>query len=126
VNNSGALIRNPYAWTKIANLLILENPAGVGYSYCTNNGQPSTNCSNTDIKTAAAARSAVAHFFGSKFPSLAKNDFVITGESYAGVYVPTLAKEIVVNAPQVNLVAIAVGDPCTDNTAQRDSMDMLW
>ena len=44
----------------------------------------------------------------------------------AGVYVPTLAKEVLTNAPQVNLVAVAVGDPCTDNTAQRDSMDMLW
>ena len=23
-----------YAWTTVANLLIIESPAGVGYSYC--------------------------------------------------------------------------------------------
>ena len=86
VNNSGALIRNPYAWTKLANLLILESPAGVGYSYCTDTGgHPTTNCSNTDIKTAIAARTAVADFFATKFPTLAKNPFVITGESCASV-----------------------------------------
>jgi uncharacterized protein YcaQ len=27
---------------------------------------------------------------------------------------------------QVNMKGLAVGDPCTDNTAQKDSMDMLW
>jgi hypothetical protein len=27
---------------------------------------------------------------------------------------------------QVNLKGIAVGDPCTDNKAQQDSMDMIW
>jgi carboxypeptidase C (cathepsin A) len=71
----------------VANLLILESPAGVGYSYCGAGDTPTTNCSNTDITTAANARSAVANFFKEKFPSLAKNDFAITGESYAGVYV---------------------------------------
>ena len=40
--------------------------------------------------------------------------------------VPTLAREILDNAPEINLVSIAVGDPCTDNDAQEQSMDMLW
>jgi carboxypeptidase C (cathepsin A) len=85
-----------YAWTKVANLLILESPAGVGYSYCGAGDTPTTNCSNTDITTAANARSAVANFFKEKFPSLSKNDFAITGESYAGVYVlPTFCPHFV-------------------------------
>eukprot|EP01047_Picozoa_sp_COSAG01_P078465 COSAG01_NODE_14508_length_1445_cov_1.959138_1_plen_178_part_00 len=29
----GKLIENPYAWTNAAHLLVLESPAGVGYSY---------------------------------------------------------------------------------------------
>jgi serine carboxypeptidase-like clade 1 len=29
------LYRNPYAWTKVANVLILNGPAPVGYSFCT-------------------------------------------------------------------------------------------
>jgi len=48
------------------------------------------------------------------------------GESYAGVYCPTLAAEIVASnkagAPRMNLVGMAVGDPCTDNASQRESM----
>ena len=44
----------------------------------------------------------------------------------AGVYSPTLAAELVKAKPAINLVGMAVGDPCTDNDAQADSMDMLW
>ena len=30
-------------------------------------------------------------------------------------YVPTLAREILDNAPEINMQGLAVGDPCTDN-----------
>ena len=52
-----------------------------------------------------------------------------TGESYAGVYIPTLTKELLTDPiakDVVPLKGIMVGDPCTDNAAQRDSMDPLW
>eukprot|EP00965_Chrysotila_dentata_P052033 1726894-Pleurochrysis_carterae.AAC.2 len=52
--------------------------------------------------------------------------FYIAGESYAGVYVPTLAQEVLDHAPTIKLRGVYVGDPCTDNAAQADSMDMLW
>lgn len=125
VNKTGGLMRNPYAWTKQANLLVLESPAGVGYSYCSAM-QSGGSCSNTDKSTAAAARAALQYFFDHKFPELRANRFYITGESYAGVYVPTLTAQILENAQDINIKGIAVGDPCTDNAAQRFSMDMLW
>jgi serine carboxypeptidase-like clade 1 len=126
MNATGGFLENPYAWTKYANVLVLEAPMGVGYSYCSRqiNGQP---CVNTDRYTASASRAALVDFFTTKFPELASNDFYITGESYAGVYIPTLAKEVLDNASDyINLKGIAVGDPCTDTTAQADSMDSLW
>ena len=123
MGEAGKLIENPYAWTKLANLLIIESPAGVGYSFC---AAHATGCKNTDNSTAADARRGLKDFFRTKFPELAKNPFTITGESYAGVYVPTLAREVLDNAPEINLVSVAVGDPCTDNAAQQQSMDMLW
>jgi serine carboxypeptidase-like clade 1 len=125
MNATGGLMENPWAWTKLANLLILEAPIGVGYSYCEAQMQGKA-CQNTDRYTASATRVALQDFFTTKFPELAKNEFFITGESYAGVYTPTLSKEIFDHAPSINLKGIAVGDPCTDNTAQADSMDALW
>ena len=50
----------------------------------------------------------------------------MTGESYAGVYIPTLAYEILFHSSLTNLKGVMVGDPCTDNDAQNDAMDGLW
>lgn len=125
INATGGLMHNPYAWTKQANLLILESPAGVGYSYCAAM-KAGGNCNNTDISTAKAARAALQDFFKTKFPELRGNDFFITGESYAGVYIPTLTYEVLEFAPEIKMTGIAVGDPCTDTKHQQDSMDMLW
>lgn len=125
MTDSGAMVENPWSWIQAGHLLVLESPAGVGYSYCTamlSGGD----CSNTDKSTAAAARAALRDFFKNKFPELSSNPFYITGESYAGVYVPTLTKEVLDNAKEINLVGIAVGDPCTDTKAQAQAFDMLW
>ena len=90
-------------------------------------------CQNTDKFTASASRAALLDFFTNKFPELQPNEFFITGESYAGVYIPTLSKEILDHnfnrtsndsSIVVNLVGIAVGDPCTDNTVIYPQLDL--
>jgi carboxypeptidase C (cathepsin A) len=83
MNATGGLMNNPWGWTRIVNLLILESPLGVGFSYCSRQvqGKP---CVNTDQYTAKTNRAALVDFFTNKFPELAGNDFFITGESYAG------------------------------------------
>jgi serine carboxypeptidase-like clade I len=165
INATGGLMRNPFSWTKVANILILESPVGVGYSYCARQQPPqqqvqklkhtttgqnqSSSCINTDRFTATAARAALEDFFFHKFPHLfnsSTTDFYLAGESYAGVYIPTLAHEILqFNQYQhqqhrtgcddatgdattmiIPLQGILVGDPCTDNAAQRQSRDPLW
>jgi serine carboxypeptidase-like clade 1 len=124
------LIRNPYSWTTLAHLLVLESPAGVGFSYCHNMtlAHEEAGCVNTDTSAARDARAALQDFFTSVFPSLRYNPVYIAGESYAGVYVPTLVKEILDHAHHdiPNLKGFTVGDPCTDNESQRESMDMIW
>ncbi len=124
INAKGNLMDNPYGWTKFVNLLAIEAPIGVGYSYCSRQmeGKP---CKNTDRFTASTSRAALVDFFHNKFPEFATNDFFIVGESYAGVYIPTLTKEIL-DHTEISIKGIAVGDPCTDNKAQAESMDSLW
>lgn len=57
------------------------------------------------------------------FPDLADNDFYVTGESYAGKYVPSLAYKIYnmnmnKNNQFVNLVGISIGDGMMDPLTQ--------
>lgn len=130
INATGGLMENPFSWTKYVNLLALESPAGVGWSYC-EEMLAGGDCANDDISTASDATAALLDFFR-KFPELRKNQLYLTGESYAGVYVPTLAQQIVDHNSdaeedeKIPLVGIATGDPCTDNKSQENSMSMLW
>ncbi|KAL1511300.1 hypothetical protein AB1Y20_006105 [Prymnesium parvum] len=126
IGADAALIPNPFAWTSVANLLVIDAPAGVGFSYCAASlvGEP---CSADDHSTAAVTAAALDHFF-SMFPELHASKLFMAGESYAGVYVPTLARLLLEQGGSVGaqLKGIAVGDPCTDNAAQKDSLDVLW
>lgn len=110
INATGGLMKNPWGWTKYVNLLALEMPIGVGYSYCSRQKDQGQPCVNTDRYTASASRAGLVDFFTHKFPEFKKNRFYITGESYAGVYIPTLTKEILDHS-DLNLKGIAVGDP---------------
>ena len=58
-------------------------------------------------------RNALLDFF-KKFPEYRENDFYIAGESYAGVYVPKLAENILNNSKEIKLKGILVGNGLTD------------
>ena len=91
----------------------LEAPVGVGFSYSTNAGDYAC----TDDTTAQDNLHAIEVFFDS-FPELKPNGLFLTGESYAGVYVPTLAEAIVWAVGNgtytgAQLKGIAVGNGCS-------------
>lgn len=100
-------------WNQIANVIFLESPAGVGYSYATS---PSGLVFN-DTVTADDNLNALQAFFKG-FPEYLDSELYITGESYAGVYVPTLSYAVYqsnkagVN-PKLNLKGLMVGNGCT-------------
>ena len=77
---------NEYSWNRETNLLYIEQPAGVGYSYCNS----VKDCAFDDDKSGADNLTVVLEWF-KKFPEYQKNDLFISGESYGGVYVPYLA-----------------------------------
>ena len=126
--NRTSLSPNPYSWNTNASVIYLESPAGVGFSLM---GDPSNNYT-TDQITAHDNLMALLQFFRG-FYEYRGNDFYISGESYAGIYVPTLALQIVnynsytPYAP-INLQGIAVGNGCTDWTVDTTPafMHLLW
>ncbi|KAL5385770.1 hypothetical protein DPSP01_004552 [Paraphaeosphaeria sporulosa] len=103
---------NQYGWSKNANLLFIDSPAGVGCSYV-DEGIPLPGDSFT---TAADLHHFLQIFVGDVFPDLAERDFHITGESYGGHYCPALAAQVVSQnilypkRQQVNLRSIFVGN----------------
>jgi serine carboxypeptidase-like clade II len=65
----------------VANLLFLESPVGVGFSY-TNNTNDLGELG--DKQTAEDSYNFLVNWFN-KFPQFKSHDFYITGESYAGI-----------------------------------------
>ncbi|XP_028549431.1 serine carboxypeptidase-like 26 isoform X2 [Dendrobium catenatum] len=108
---------NKYAWNKEANLLFLESPVGVGFSYSNSSSDFSR---LEDGFVAEDAYNFLVNWMR-RFPQYQSHDFYIAGESYAGHYVPQLAEVIYEHNkdpksfPHINLKGFMVGNPETDN-----------
>ncbi|PWA86957.1 serine carboxypeptidase-like 40 [Artemisia annua] len=112
VNSDGkTLYRNKFAWNHAANVLFVESPAGVGFSY-SNTSSDYHKCG--DASTAADNYVFLLNWF-ERFPEYKDRDFYISGESYAGHYVPQLAHTILhynkmANKTLINLKGILIGN----------------
>lgn len=86
----------------VANMLFIEIPAGVGYSY----SNTTSDYYNTgDQRTTDDAYAFLVTWL-EKFPEYQDRDFFITGESYAGHYIPELANLIVSKNRATNVISI--------------------
>ena len=101
-----------YAWNKIANVIYLDSPSGVGYSY--SNKTSGYNCS--DDKTKQINFMFLNEFF-KVFTSFNKNTFYLVGESYSGHYTTELAYYIIQQnkVKDFNLKGILLGNPRSAN-----------
>ncbi|KAG5013993.1 hypothetical protein AAZX31_09G228600 [Glycine max] len=105
---------NPYSWSKVSSVIYLDSPAGVGFSYSKNTSKYATG----DLETASDTHLFLLKWF-QQFPEFQANPFYIAGESYAGVYVPTLAFEVAKGIrsgtkPVINFKGYMVGNGVTD------------
>ncbi|XP_052172373.1 serine carboxypeptidase-like 45 isoform X2 [Diospyros lotus] len=117
------LVKHDYSWNKAANMLYLESPAGVGFSYSANKSFYS---SVNDAITARDSLVFLEHWF-SQFPEYKNREFFITGESYGGHYVPQLAELIIRSKAPFNLKGIAIGNPLLEfNTDLNSRAEYLW
>lgn len=120
VNPDGKTLKeNVYGWNTVANVLFLEAPACVGFSYDDNQ-----DCATGDDETSLSNYYALKDFFTTKFPEYLKNDFYITGESYAGVYVPTLAVRVLEGQKDfpINFLGYAIGNGLSSYEMNDDSI----
>ncbi|KDP38717.1 hypothetical protein JCGZ_04070 [Jatropha curcas] len=110
------LYLNPYSWNQVANILFIDSPVGVGFSY---SNTSSDLVNNGDKRTAADSLIFLLKWV-ERFPQYKGRDFYITGESYAGHYVPQLSQAIVrynqaTKRKAINLRGYMVGNALTDD-----------
>ncbi|KAG0604170.1 hypothetical protein M758_10G150300 [Ceratodon purpureus] len=118
INPGGQTLRlNPYAGNKLANIVFVESPAGVGFSYTNTSSDLTT---SGDNRTAHDNYAFVVNWLD-RFQQYKGRPFYLTGESYAGYYVPELSKLIYENnknlseKDRINFKGFMVGNPVTDN-----------
>jgi serine carboxypeptidase-like clade 1 len=95
-------------------VVYLDSPAGVGMSYSLNKSDYTTG----DLKTAADAHTFLLKWF-ELYPEFQSNPFYMSGESFAGIYIPTLADEVVKGIekdlkPRINFKGYLIGNGATD------------
>ncbi|KAF2398799.1 putative carboxypeptidase S1 [Trichodelitschia bisporula] len=111
-NGSDTPANNPYSWNEHANMLYIDQPIGVGFSYGTNNVD--------STKTASPYVWALIQAFYANFKEYKSREFGIWTESYGGHYGPEFARYIMaqnsaieagkVKGEKINLVALGVNN----------------
>ncbi|KAF9564818.1 alpha/beta-hydrolase [Agrocybe pediades] len=95
---------NPFSWTNLSHVLWVEQPVGTGFS------QGNATISNDD--ELAAQLMGFLEQFLDVFSELKGNNLWLTGESYAGFYVPYIANWIYEHPGlDLNLKGIWIADP---------------
>uniref|UniRef100_A0A0E0LP94 Carboxypeptidase n=1 Tax=Oryza punctata TaxID=4537 RepID=A0A0E0LP94_ORYPU len=126
-----SLYRNPYSWNNVANVMFLESPIGVGFSYSNTTADYSRMGDNS---TAEDAYKFLVNWM-ERFPEYKGRDFYLAGESYAGHYVPQLAHTILrhsaaagkSSSSPINLKGIMIGNAViNDWTDTKGMYDFFW
>jgi vitellogenic carboxypeptidase-like protein len=113
-------------WNQHYSLLFFDNPCGVGWSF----SHDATCFVTNEQQVGADVYTALVQFF-QLFPALNNNDFYITGESYAGKYIPATAFTIMSRNPSaavvINLKGVSIGDGAMDPPSQfKNFGQLLW
>lgn len=119
INDDLTLNKNDYSWNEISNLLFVDQPLGTGFS---STDKPDHYARNEDM-----VAEYFYHFmtlFVEKFPEFKGRPFYITGESYAGHYIPAITAYLVEKGnPDINLISSAIGNGWVDPITQYPEYD---
>jgi cathepsin A (carboxypeptidase C) len=107
VQEDGTLKENKFSWNKMANVVFIEAPVGVGFSH-----GPVPQGGYTD-KSSTGDMADFAEKFFQEFDKFAGNDFYLASESYGGHYLPLTALTLAVRGSLSNFEGFLVGNPLT-------------
>eukprot|EP01017_Pseudomicrothorax_dubius_P039852 TRINITY_DN6168_c0_g1_i4.p1 TRINITY_DN6168_c0_g1~~TRINITY_DN6168_c0_g1_i4.p1 ORF type:complete len:439 (-),score=84.20 TRINITY_DN6168_c0_g1_i4:144-1460(-) len=105
INDDLTLRINPYSWSNLSNLVFVDQPRGTGYSR--------TKGLDYDFTEGQIANDFYTFLVGflQQHPEYEGRPMYITGESYAGHYIPAISKKIVEEKnPKIALVAAGIGN----------------
>uniref|UniRef100_A0A2N9HTT5 Carboxypeptidase n=1 Tax=Fagus sylvatica TaxID=28930 RepID=A0A2N9HTT5_FAGSY len=102
LSDGKSLFEDIFSWNYAANVLFLESPVGVGFSY---SNTTSDYDNNGDRRTATDNYVFLVNWL-ERFPEYKNRDFYIAGESYAGHFVPQLAHTILYHNKKANKTII--------------------
>lgn len=112
INDDLTLSDNPYSWHRVANLLVIDQPAGTGLSFVEK--KDDRNCyTKTEARATSQLLTGLQRFFD-LYPDYAGAELYLFGESFAGRYIPMLAHAILAQHPAdrrgIRLSGIGIGD----------------
>ena len=114
ITDNLTLTKNEYSWNEISNLLFVDQPLGTGFS---KTNKPDHYARNENMVSETFYKFFVK--FLDQFPEYKGRPFYITGESYAGHYIPAITAYLVsMNNSDINLVSSAIGNGWVDPRTQ--------
>lgn len=118
ITNNLTLVWNEHGWDKASNLIFIDQPVGTGFSYSRDprDYRHDENGVSEDVYNFLQA-------FYEAHPELQENELYITGESYAGHYVPAVTSRIhqankARKGLPLNLKGFAIGNGLTNPEIQ--------
>lgn len=127
VSSKKTLQPRKYSWHINHNLLYIDNPVGTGFSFTNDEAGYAKN----EVDVGNNLFNAIRQFF-TLFSELRGNAFYITGESYAGKYVPALGHAIFKHSKstdpkdKINLQGMAIGNGLSDPVHQLKYGEYLY
>lgn len=125
VKHKHGLKKRKYTWVENHSVLYIDNPVGTGYSFTDNDDGYAKN----QTAIGEDLYNALIQFF-TLFPELQKCEFYVTGESYAGKYVPAISYTIHKKNPtaklKINFQGMAIGNGLSDPEHQLKYGDYLY
>ncbi|CAG9767344.1 unnamed protein product [Ceutorhynchus assimilis] len=120
---NGTVVSRDFSWHKTHSVLYIDNPVGTGFSFTDGDYVTDQNQVGDHLYK------FLTQFF-TMFPEIQKNEFYVSGESYAGKYLPAIGHFIHKNNPtasvKINLKGLLICNGLSDPRHQSNYAALLY